>query len=220
MTQEEINKYAWLHTIDFGNGLIAKGPANTKYILSKINLPEDLTGKTVIDLGACDGFYSFECEKRGAARVLAVDSPHWGTGQYGISRKKQFNLARKLFNSKVEDLEIDLHNLKVDLVGQFDIVLFLGILYHLDNPVQCLKNACEMTKELCIIETHVDLLNMEDSAARFYPANPPARHWWGPNTKCVTAWAEAGGFSEVKLLGVHDRYGDKCGRAVFHLKGK
>src|SRR6185503_7724443 len=91
----------WYHTIDLGQGVVTKGVDDTALRLARIDLPVSLAGQTVLDIGAWDGFFSFEAERRGAARVLATDSFAW-TGP-NWSSKAGFELAREALGSRVED---------------------------------------------------------------------------------------------------------------------
>lgn len=129
----EVLKIKWFHRIDLGNGIITPGVDESPAKLKKLGLPEDLHGKTVLDIGAWDGFFSFETERRGAKRVLATDYFCWG-GE-GCGTKAGFELARKALNSNVEDMEIDVLELSPEKVGQFDLVLCLGVLYHMKHPL-------------------------------------------------------------------------------------
>jgi len=104
-------------------------------------MPENLAGKTVLDVGAWDGFFSFESERRRAERVLATDSFCW-SGEGGT--KAGFELARKVLNSKVEDVEMDVLDLSPENIGTFDIVLFLGVLYHMRRPLLALERPGEV----------------------------------------------------------------------------
>lgn len=72
--KEEVRKIKWWHKIDLGNGIVTRGIDDSARRLQQIKMPEDLRGMTVIDIGAWDGFFSFEAERRGASRVLATDS--------------------------------------------------------------------------------------------------------------------------------------------------
>ena len=84
----------WHHRIEVAPGIFTPGVQHTQELLATINLPQDLSGLRVLDLGARDGFFSFECERRGAAEVIAVDySPVELTG---------FGVASKILNSKVK----------------------------------------------------------------------------------------------------------------------
>ena len=71
---EEIGRRSWFHTFDFGDGLGTPGRDVTRRKLAALHLP-DLQGRSVIDIGAYDGYFSFEAERRGARRVVASD--HW-----------------------------------------------------------------------------------------------------------------------------------------------
>ena len=91
--QTEIAKVNWYHSIPLGNDIVTPGVDNSSLRLAKLHLPEDLSGKSVLDVGAWDGFFSFEAERRGAERVLATDSFCWGGGGWGT--KDGFDLARR-----------------------------------------------------------------------------------------------------------------------------
>lgn len=133
---------------DFGEGVTTK-PWYVKRRfarrLSLLQLP-DMTGKTVLDIGAWDGYFSFEFERRGAARVLAVDL--WDEGAL-----QAFLLAREHFNSKVEYRRLDALELDPKLVGTFDIVFCAGLLYHLRHPLLGLERIRSVTAGQLILET-------------------------------------------------------------------
>src|SRR5687767_7041136 len=100
--RQEVESLWWYHNIDLGHGVVTPGVDNTPRKLKKLKFPESFKGKTVLDIGAFDGFFSFEAERRGAERVLATDCLVWEGGHYRAS-KKGFELARRVLNSKVED---------------------------------------------------------------------------------------------------------------------
>jgi tRNA (mo5U34)-methyltransferase len=128
--KNEVAKIRWLHSIDLGNGIVTPGwERNTASRLQELMIPDDLRGMTVLDIGAWDGFFSFEAERRGAKRVLATDFDSWVGKTWGS--KAGFELARRALNSNVEDMTIDVVELSPERVGVFDLVLFLGVLYHL-----------------------------------------------------------------------------------------
>ena len=193
----------WYHSIDLGNGIRTPGINNPQEGIARMRLPNDLTGKSVLDVGAWDGAYSFEAERRGASRVLATDSFSWdGTGW---GSKAAFELARETLGSKVEDETIDVFDLSPDSVGTFDLVLFLGVLYHLQDPVGALQHVASVTDEQLILETEVDLMLMRRPAAAFYPGtelNADATNWWGLNPAAVRGALRAVGFRRVELVWV------------------
>jgi tRNA (mo5U34)-methyltransferase len=189
----------WFHRIDLGNGLITPGVDDSARKLSEIGMPADLTGKTVLDIGAYDGFFSFEAERRGAARVLAVDN--WGEPE--CSPNEAFELARRALGSRVQDRKADILSLDPREIGTFDLVLFMGVLYHLHHPLLGLERVAALAKDMLILETHVDLLDLTRPAMVFYPGSELAgdpTNWWGPNAAAVIALLKTVGFGRVRIV--------------------
>ena len=199
--QTEIAKVNWYHSIPLGDGIVTPGVDDSSLRLPKIHLPEDLRGKTVLDVGAWDGFFSFEAERRGAERVLATDSFCWGGGGWGT--KDGFDLARRALDSTVEDHEIDVLDLSPETVGTFDVVLMLGILYHMKHPLLALEKVRSVTEERLIMSTFVDMTWWPKPAAAFYEgseANRDPTNWWGPNPAAVVGMLRAAGFERVEIV--------------------
>ena len=131
-----VSNLRWRHTIPLPSGQVTPGTKDTRVDLREFKWDKDLfADKTVIDVGACDGFFSFHAEKMGASRVLGVDPYRW-TLDNRWSGQKGFNLARELIDSKVEDSVVLLEDLSPETVGKWDVSLFLGVFYHLVNPIQ------------------------------------------------------------------------------------
>ena len=197
--QTEIAKVNWYHSIPLGQSVVTPGVDDSSLRLPKIHIPEDLRGKTVLDVGAWDGFFSFEAERRGAEHVLATDSFCWGGGGWGT--KDGFELARRALDSKVEDQEIDVLDLSPETVGTFDVVLMLGILYHMKHPLLALEKVRSVTKERLIMSTFVDMTWWPKPAMAFYEgseANRDPTNWWGPNPAAVVGMLRAAGFERVE----------------------
>ena len=124
----------WFHNMELGG--VATAPEHflgdyprNKFARFSAALPEDLSGKSVLDVGCNGGFYSMEMKRRGAARVVAIDSdPEY--------------LDQARFAAQVSDLEIEFRQMSVfdvpRLGERFDLVLFLGVLYHLRYPLLAL----------------------------------------------------------------------------------
>jgi tRNA (mo5U34)-methyltransferase len=134
--QAEIDRIDWYHEFDFGNGLHAQSRIENlegvrqiwRFIETHLDRL-DFTGKSVLDVGAWDGFWSFYAERRGAASVLATDdrSQNWARGT-GLS------LARELLGSNVEvQQQVPIYEL-ASLNRRFDLILCLGVFYHLRDP--------------------------------------------------------------------------------------
>ena len=199
--REEIATVNWYHTIDLGNGVVTPGMDNTRDRLPGIQMPEDLTGKSVLDIGAWDGFFSFEAERRGASRVLAVDSFCWHGEGWGT--KDGFNCARRILNSRVEDLEIEVLDLSTETVGIFDVVLFLSVLYHMKHPLLALERVASVCRSHLILGTRLDLADIHRPAAAFYPGaelNADPTNWWGLNSPAVKAMLQTVGFGRAEMV--------------------
>lgn len=229
--QQEVAKIKyWHHYFDFGAGVVTKTGQEAKFCQKFQQwiaeaIPPDLTNKTVLDIGAWDGFYSFVAEKRGAKRVLATDSFVWEHRElYGLDQhfwqgfgagKQGFELARQIFNSQVEDYNIDVLDLNPEEIGNFDVVLFLGVLYHMKYPLLALEKVKSVTKELLILETHISLILslFPQPLMRFYPTNELSKditNWSGPNLALVKSWLLTAGFDKVELVKWHKD------RAIFY----
>ncbi len=235
LTKEEIATEVakikhWHHCIDLGSGVFTKQGKEGKFCLKMQNwilqaFPESLAGKTVLDIGSWDGFYSFAAEKRGASRVLATDSFVWEQRElYGLTKdfwrdfgagKQGFELARRVLNSQVEDQNIDVLDLNPEKLGTFDVVLFLGVLYHMKYPLLALEKVASVTKELLILETHIQpLLSLINKPIMmFYPHDELSKditNWCGPNIAMVKSMLTTAGFAQVKLVKW------RKDRAIFH----
>jgi tRNA (mo5U34)-methyltransferase len=197
----EVARIRWFHSIPLPHGIVTPGVDRSSQRLATFKLPEDLRGKTVLDIGAWDGFFSFEAERRGASRVLATDSFSWSGEGWGS--KAGFELARTALGSTVEDKEIDVLELSADAVGVFDLVLFLGVLYHMRHPLLALERVASVTREQLILDTHADLLWRRRPAMAFYPGDELGHdptNWWGPNPAAVEAMLRAVGFTSVEVV--------------------
>lgn len=199
--REQIAAIKWFHTLELAPGLLTPGPDLTPERLAILKLPEDLSGRTVLDVGAWDGFFSFEAEKRGAVRVVAADSFAWSGESW--SSKAGFELARQALGSNVEDIEIEVMDLAPSRIGTFDLVLFLGVMYHMRHPLLALERIASVTRDQLILETHVDLTWMRRPAMAFYPGLDlgwDPTNWWGPNPEAVEAMLRDVGFKRVEIV--------------------
>ena len=191
----------WFHSIELAPGLVTPGRDDTRARLDLLKIPPDLTGRSVLDVGTWDGFFAFEAERRGAARVLATDSFAWNGS--GWSTKAGFELAREALGSSVEDREVDVLELDPDVIGRFDVVLCLGVLYHMRHPLLALERVASVTADLLILETHVDMTWTRRPAAAFYPSHElglDQTNWWGPNPEAVVGMLRAVGFSRTEVV--------------------
>jgi tRNA (mo5U34)-methyltransferase len=175
-----IKERRWFHTIDLGNGLVTRGDSPHSEVIAQ-SIPE-LQGKTVLDIGAWDGKYSFEAESRGARRVVALDHYVWkldwparqayyeaceAEGMLpdpdridndflvpdGLPGKEGFDLIHQYCRSEVEPVVDDFMTMDLTKLGTFDVVFYFGVLYHMKDPVGALQRLRRVTKGVAIVET-------------------------------------------------------------------
>jgi len=236
MDSEEIARRAaeltWCHSIDLGNGIVTKGLSEV-VPLTDDELPS-LSGKTVLDVGAWDGLYSFRAEQAGAERVVALDHYAWGVdmgrrqaywdscAETGVlpdhdrdltefwdetlPGRRGFEFAREVFGSSVEPVVGDLMTMHLDQLGTFDVVLYLGVLYHMPDPLGALRRVRAVTGEVAVIETvAVRVLGQRDARLlAFYAGNELGGadfgNWFAPTEHALRAMCLAAGFGRVEPL--------------------
>ncbi len=187
------------HSIELPDGSVLPGLQTIDHLrwrLDHFGLPADLRGKRVLDVGAWDGWFSFECERRGAD-VVAVDCVALDT----------FIEAKQLIGSKVEYLTLDVNELSARRLGRFDIVLFFGVLYHLRHPLLGLEKAVELSTDLALIESFVIEPESRQipSVMEFYERGElggQIDNWWGPSSECLVGMCRSAGFAQVELKDV------------------
>jgi tRNA (mo5U34)-methyltransferase len=199
--ERRVAAHRWYHSIDLGGGIVTHGIDDTPVRLARLDLPASLEGLSVLDIGAWDGFFSFECERRGAARVVATDYYSWHGSGWGA--KAGFELAREALGSHVEDVDVDVMDIAPGRLGTFDLVLFLGVLYHLRHPLLAIEKIAAITRGTLILETVVDLVGLGRPAMAFYPdreLNADPTNWWGPNQEAVVGMLKSAGFDDVRVV--------------------
>ena len=229
----------WFHSIDLGMGVVTPGlksPEQHTRELASLRIP-DLRDKTVLDIGAWDGFYSFAAERLGAARVVALDHHVWcldrqAKNKYKADCKKKgivqqhpkyipelwrvdelpgkrgFDLAHATLESRVEAVVCDLMDTKVEDIGQFDVVLYLGVLYHMENPLESLRKVAQLTREVAIIETEAVAIGGHEARplCEYFPPTAQLKddptNFWVPNAPALIGLCETAGFKRVEVFTV------------------
>ena len=181
-------------------------------------LPADLSGWRALDIGCNAGFYSFELARRGA-EVLAID--------HDERYLRQAEWARRALDleDQVELRRLSVYEL-VRLQERFDLVLFLGVLYHLRHPLLALDIVAERTGRLLALQTltapgeeklapppDLDIDDRERLRERGWPAMAFIEHslagdptnWWAPTHACVEAMVRAAGLEVLDRPG-HELY--------------
>ena len=153
----------WYHKIEVAPGVWTPGTHNSTQGLELIQMPEDLTGMRVLDIGARDGFYTFEAERRGAREVVALD--------YESADNTGFSIAAELLGSKATFVNDNVYALNPEEHGTFDLILFLGVIYHLRHPLLALDRIHDVCapEGLLMIETHMIDEGVVDHDGEFRP---------------------------------------------------
>jgi len=209
----------WFHCIDLGNGIktMQEPVPHLENLWNQISkqVPNDLSGKSVLDVGCNAGFFSVQAKKRNADYVLGIDLSE------GFLKQAEF--VREVLG-----LEIDYEKMGVcdvaKLGGRFDIVLCLGVIYHCADPFQAARCVESVTRELAIVESAV---------VRYKPvADKPlwefifpgykdfegtgmkderCYNWWFPNIEGLRALFQSAGFEKVEpMYEVDGRGGIAC----------
>jgi tRNA (mo5U34)-methyltransferase len=214
--RDEIAKLGpWFHNMELNGVRTAPDHflgdyPNVKWKHFASAIPQDLTGKSVLDIGCNAGFYSMEMKRRGAARVLGVDFD-------------EDYLAQARFAAKVTGLDIEFRQLSVYDVGKlgekFDVVLFMGVLYHLRHPLLALdlihqhvardfflfQSMQRGSEKIDSLQDDYDFWQTEIFERAGFPkmyfvekryAGDPT-NWWIPNRACVEAMLRSAGFKII-----------------------
>jgi tRNA (mo5U34)-methyltransferase len=206
----------WFHNIDLDGVPTAPDHFLGNYPYNKWRkfahaIPSDLSGRTVLDIGCNAGFYSIAMKRRGAARVLGIDFD-------------ETYLAQARFAAEMADAEIEFQKLSVYDVGalneRFDIVLFMGVLYHLRHPLLALDLVREHAVGDLMVFQSMQRGSAEvtalDENYHFWredlfddPAFPKLHfiehrysndptNWWIPNRACTEAMLRSAGFEIIE----------------------
>jgi tRNA (mo5U34)-methyltransferase len=209
--------FAWYHTVDLGDGVVTPGQYDHRTLLSHYGLPDDLTGKTVLDVGPAHGFFAFELERRGAARVVTAELPQWsahdGSGvlKSGFERDGAdeanegylhgaLGFAIEARGSAVEQVFCNVYDLSPDSVGEFDLVFCASMLIHITDPLRALYAIRSVTRETAIVVTTIDPRPRGRAPRARFVGRPDGQTFWEPNVRCLEQWVVAAGFGSVELV--------------------
>lgn len=227
-----VNELVWHHRIDLGNGVVTPGLKGSGHIGEQF-FPS-FTGRSVLDIGAWDGYYSFLAERKGASRVVALDHYAWGvdlrarTAYWDECRargelpdhgrdetdfwqgdtlpgRRGFDIARQALGSAVEPVVSNFMTADLDALGTFDVVLYLGVLYHMKEPLIALERLRRVTGGVAVVETEaVWIPGFErQPMTAFFPGDELARdfgNWYAPNQAALVGWCRAAGFRRVEIV--------------------
>ena len=211
------SKPYWYHRIELPGGIVTPGWAPLS--VDAYRVPDDLTGLRVLDIGAWDGFWTFEALKRGAREAVAIDD---FSDYLGMLENKDrtawenFDLCRDALgysHDVCQRHEMSVYDICEETLGRFDMVFFFGTAYHLRHPLLALDNI----SAICDTELFVESAILDDFSpyrggigkgygqgefvAEFYPTNEYGNNqsnWWAPTLHCLGAMVAAAGFPSVK----------------------
>lgn len=222
------------HSVDLGDVFIEGARKNSDVLARENRLIDwpDLRGKSVLDIGAFGGWYSFEAERRGAASVTAIDyyswcydwpkihkwvesersagrvpntyePPAWAIDEISQPGRRAFDVTKEALGSKVEPILTHVEEFESD---PFDVVLYLGVLYHTRNPFYSLGKVADLTKDHLIVETlGLHLPGQEERPLwEFFHSdqvNTDKSTWWAPNEAGLRDMLLACGFERVEIKG-------------------
>jgi tRNA (mo5U34)-methyltransferase len=228
--QAQADAFGWYHSIDLGNGVVTKGISVQE---TSADVIPDVSGRSVLDIGAWDGKFSFLAEQAGASRVVALDHYAWGVdfvarGVYwsecmhngtlpdqsrdetdfwrpDLPGRRGFEFAAAALSSKVTPVVGDFQRIDLDELGQFDVVLYLGVLYHMKEPLTCLERVRSVTNEVAVIETEAVHINgLDHEALLQFHAGSSLRtdfgNWYVPTIEALHNLCRAAGFSRVDTV--------------------
>ena len=217
MTKEEIVKLVetrtWYHRYEVAPGVMTPGrvPIDAKAILEHYGVPKDLTGKRVLEIGAWDGAYTFELERRGAS-VTVMD----------IQNKDRtgFSVAHRINNSKVKHIQCDVTHLNPEQHGKYDIVMFLGVYYHILHPLLVFQNIYNVLEDGGTVFYSGHILEYSYNIDWLMAKHKPElmaivdkipltlfsrgchagvwSNWYIPNLLCLNDWLATAGFKVFK----------------------
>jgi tRNA (mo5U34)-methyltransferase len=198
---EKVAGLFWWHSINLGGGIVTPGH-KTRYEISReaeaIFAPLSLRDRSVADIGAWNGGFTVEAKRRGAARMLGAD--HYTWTHPAFRGKETFDLVMSRLGIDVETKLVDIQHATPADIGRWQVVLFLGVFYHLFNPISALQVLAEITEEVLVLETHLDLEDLAQPAMVFYPDRElggDPTNWWAPNRAGMEALLRAVGFEKV-----------------------
>lgn len=205
----EIRRHeSWYHRIELAPGVFTPGSNQSARSLERLDalgLPADCSGLRALDIGCRDGFFSFELERRGA-RVVAIDTAQ--------ADETGFPIAARILGSRVGFVTADVMSLDPADYGRFDLVLFLGVLYHLAHPSLALERILSVTQPegRIFLETQLAIdervAGLETPAWQYFPAfdlRGDDTNRWVPNVAAVSALLTDTGFKDCEVSAGKER---------------
>jgi tRNA (mo5U34)-methyltransferase len=212
---EQAKQLTYYHTLELTPEYTTPGWFDLRHYVKEYGLPEDLTGKRVLDVGTWDGFWAFEMEKRGA-EVVALDlddereldwPPRHRPKEYNVDgpRGRGFHVAKEVLGSKVERVVKSIYHATPDDIGQFDLVFCGSVLIHLRDQFLAIERICNLVKPggmFISAEEHDRLADkLPFTASRYRADRHAAVVYWMPSKKTWKQMMVDAGFDRVEQHG-------------------
>jgi tRNA (mo5U34)-methyltransferase len=206
--RRRIDTRLWYHTIELAPGIETPGWYDCRAVADRI-LPSSCEALRCLDIGTFDGFWAFEMERRGAAEVVAIDildEARWDWPVRANRRTKAaitdrkgegngFRIASEALGSSVRRVDASVYDLNPDDFGQFDVVYFGSLLWHLRDPVRGLERARSVCRGSLISTDAVSFaLTWLVPAAVADLDGRERPYWWKPNKRAFRRMIEVAGF--------------------------
>jgi tRNA (mo5U34)-methyltransferase len=210
--------FHWHQRFELAPGVLTPGDNDVAWLLRVAQVPDDLEGMSVLDIGASNGGVCFELERRNAGRIVAVDVcsiEHCG-----------FDSLTRFLGSRAEFIRATIYELPSLLDEQFDLVFFWGVLYHLRHPLLALDRLRSLVRDHALVETAVCDHELGRASrlpyVRFYAGdelNRDPTNWFSPSTAAVLDWCSSSGFEATLLDAWPYRRGKRLRRAYAKARG-
>lgn len=211
----------WYHAWEIVPGIATPGRCivNPREILTTYGISEQLDGMRALDIGAYDGVYSFELERRGANVIsLDIQDPD-ETG---------YNVAKEILGSKCEHIQADVCKLGgaySPIVGDFDLILYMGVYYHIKEPMRAWEAIKSVMKpstmlyfegeildfawlhEPRLVPKHTQIEAVRDMPIAYFAAGAFAgdeTNWSIPTMVCLHDWLIAAGYEVLRMAIVEE----------------
>ncbi len=215
---DRAKRQSWYHTLELP-GLTTRGIFDLRPCVRHYGLPASLAGKRVLEVGTWDGFWAFECERRGAAEVVALDlddeaaldwPPRRRPASFpDVKRGAGFELARELLGSSVRRVVRSVYEATPnELGGPFDLVLCGSVLIHLRDQLLALERIAALTAPGGLFvsaeeyERPLDVLPFP--AVRYRADRDAAVVFWSPSRRAWRSMLRYAGFDDVREVARFD----------------
>ena len=205
----------WYHTITLPDGTVTRGMFDHRDLVAHYGIPDDLSGRRVLDIATSTGFWAFEFERRGGD-VTATDIPptRWdwpsnaGPDEPAEApvRASSFKLAARALDSRVDHRVLSVYDLDPSEIGTFDFVHTADVLVHLERPLEALRRIRAVVADggTFLLADAVDPEHLGDVALTWYAGGWQNVEWWVPSVTTLAQMVHDAGFADVEVLRLYN----------------